>query len=310
MNHDALAVLEQHSKSFALAARLLPGDRRGDAAVLYAWCRYADDLVDLSPPAEAPALARRLERELDSVYAGECQASPLFAAFQEVVRARGIPREYPEELLRGMRMDAEGFRFRSVEDLLLYCHRVAGVVGLMMCHVLGVTDARALRHAAHLGMGMQLTNVVRDVREDWGRGRLYLPERLLAESGASALCPTPEGDLPGEVRRPMASVAERLLALAARFYASGERGLAALDARSAFAVRTAALVYAAIGREVGRRRYDVAAGRAVVPRWKKWLLCARAALASLAELPRRMRTRREPVRSLPTARYPHDVLPV
>lgn len=310
MNRDALGVLQQHSKSFALAARLLPAERRNDAAVLYSWCRYADDLIDLSAPVEAPALARRLERELDSVYAGEAQPSGLLAAFQQVVQARGIPREYPEEFLRGMRMDAEGFRYRSVDELLLYCHRVAGVVGLMMCHVLGVSDARALRHAAHLGIGMQLTNVVRDVLEDWGRGRLYLPERMLVESGAGALLPSAERELPREARQPLARVIERLLGLAKGFYASGERGLAALDARSAFAVRTAGLVYAAIGRELGRRRYDVFSGRAVVPRWKKWLLCARAALASMAELPRRLLSPRQPLRSLPTARYPDDVLPI
>lgn len=291
MKSDALAVLEHHSKSFALAAHLLPAERRQDAAVLYAWCRYADDLIDLSGSDQAPALARRLERELDSVYAGDAQATPLLAAFQHVVQARRIPREYPDELLRGMRMDAEGFRYQSVDDLLLYCHRVAGVVGLMMCHVLGVSDPRALRHAAHLGMGMQLTNIVRDVREDWERGRVYLPEEILVES-----------TLP--------RAAERLLRVAAHFYQSGARGLAALDARSAFAVRTAGLVYAAIGREVARRRYDVMSGRAVVPRWKKWLLCARAALASLVELPRRLFTPREPLRALPLARYPDDVLPV
>lgn len=289
MTHDALAVLEHHSKSFALAARLLPEGRRHDAAVLYAWCRYADDLIDLSDGDQAPALARRLERELDSVYAGQAQAGRLLAAFQRVVQARGIPREYPEELLRGMRMDAEGFRYRSLDDLFLYCHRVAGVVGLMMCHVLGVSDPRALRHAAHLGMGMQLTNIVRDVHEDRGRGRRYLPEQLLSE--------------------PEPRVAERLLREADRFYDSGRRGLLALDARSAFAVRTAGLVYAAIGREIRRRRYDLTR-RAVVPRWKKMLLCARAALASLLDLPRRLLSARAPLRALPIARYPDDVLPV
>ncbi|GMV16470.1 MAG: phytoene/squalene synthase family protein [Polyangiaceae bacterium] len=289
MKGDALAVLEHHSKSFALAARLLPEERRQDAAVLYAWCRYADDLIDLGRSDEAPALARRLEHELDSVYAGDVQANPLLSAFQQVVRARGIPREYPAELLRGMRMDAEGFRYRSLDDLLLYCHRVAGVVGLMMCHVLGVSDPRALRHAAHLGMGMQLTNIVRDVREDRGRGRVYLPAELGSASEARA--------------------AERLLREADRFYDSGRRGLSALDARSAFAVRTAGLVYAAIGREIRRRRFDLGS-RAVVPRWKKLLLCARAALSSLLELPRRLLTPRAPLRALPIARYPDDVLPI
>ena len=180
-------VIAVHSKSFALASRLLPTDLRDHAAVVYAWCRHADDAVDLVPAAEQPAALTRLREELDGVYAGEPQTDQVLGAFQQAIQLWGIPREYPEELLAGMQMDATDTTYDSMDRLLQYCFRVAGTVGLMMCHVLGVQEEVAVRHAAHLGMAMQLTNICRDVAEDWERGRLYIPDPLLDECGAAGL---------------------------------------------------------------------------------------------------------------------------
>ena len=90
-----------------------------------------------------------------------------------------------------MAMDVADTRYRTFDDLFAYCYRVAGVVGLIMCHVMGVRDDRALVPAVHLGIGMQLTNVCRDVAEDWDRGRLYLPEELLARHGSARQPATP-----------------------------------------------------------------------------------------------------------------------
>src|SRR5690606_24146896 len=103
--------------------------------------------------------------------------------FAAIMRERGIPRRYPAELLAGLAMDAAGHRYEDAADLRLYCFRVAGVVGLMMSHVMGLADERALADAARLGIAMQLTNICRDVREDWARGRLYLPRALLERAG-------------------------------------------------------------------------------------------------------------------------------
>jgi phytoene synthase len=126
----------------------------------------------------------------------------------------------------------------------------------MMAQVMGVTDARALRRAARLGIAMQLTNICRDVAEDAGRDRVYLPAELLGDG-------------------PSAAVAE-LLRRADRFYRSGDRGLAALPARCAAAIRAARLIYADIGRVIALRGFDVRAGRAVVSRPRKLWLAARA----------------------------------
>jgi phytoene synthase len=314
---DAIALCRQtlavHSRSFALAARVLPPRCRDEAAVVYTWCRRADDAVDLAAPgAQAGALVR-LGVELDGIYAGEAQDDIALAAFQQVVERYRIPHEYPAELLAGMEMDARGQRYDDMHTLLLYCYRVASTVGLMMSHVMGVTHDGALRHAAHLGMAMQLTNICRDVLEDWEMGRLYIPTELLAEHGIGDLGCALGGPFPERARVPMRGVLARLLAEAAQLYRSGDRGLAALPWRCAFGVRAARLVYAAIGDRIAARDHDVLAGRAVVPTWHKLLLVARAGAGALAELPARLvrLLGRGPRPRVPSvhARFPHGVLP-
>jgi phytoene synthase len=290
---DFARVLAAGSKSFALAARLLPRDVRDDAVVLYAFCRRADDAIDLAAEADRPAALARLHADLDAVYGDVVPDDPLLCAMRDVVRRRAIPEAYPRELAHGMAMDVARAAYPTFDALLVYCFRVAGTVGLMMCHVMGVRDPRALRHAAHLGIAMQLTNVCRDVREDAERGRVYVPASVLAAS---------DGALPGAI--------ERLLAEAERFYRSADAGLFALSFRCALAVRTARLVYAAIGRVLAARRFDPLAGRAVVSTGHKLRLVARATAHALGEIPGRARSRFRAAPLGAVVRFPHDVLPV
>ncbi len=302
--------LAHHSKSFALAGRLLPEQQRRDAAVLYTYCRLVDDSIDLvAAEAQAGALAN-LERALDSVYRGEAQQDIRLQAFQELVQRRRLPREYPQQLLAGMGMDSSGTEYRSLNELLLYCYRAAGVVGLMMAHVLGLRDARALRNAAHLGMAMQLTNICRDVAEDWQRGRLYLPLGMLQESGPAALSGPCTGSLPRAARESVAIVTRRLLNEADRFYRSGDAGLLALPWRAAFSIRAARLIYSAIGRRILRADYEPYAMRAVVPRSQKLHLLLWAAVLAALELPRRLRRVQNPAALDSVLRFPDDILPV
>jgi len=302
--------LAQHSKSFALAGKLLPEQQRRDAAVLYTYCRLADDSIDLVEPEAQPEALAQLRSALDSVYRGDVQHDVRLQAFQELVQRRSLPREYPEQLLAGMRMDTEAAQYQTLGDLLLYCHRVAGVVGLMMCHVLGLSDARALRNAAHLGMAMQLTNICRDVAEDWQRGRLYLPRRMLREFGADALNGLRPGPLPHAARESVALVVRQLLHEAERFYRSGDAGIPALPWRAAFSVHAARLIYSAIGGRILRADYDVYSMRAVVPRSQKLRLLVVAALLTAWDLPRRWLGVRHQAPLDSVLRFPNDILPV
>jgi phytoene synthase len=302
--------LARHSKSFALAGKLLPPGQRRDAAVLYTYCRLVDDRIDLADPAQQPAALFELQATLASVYRGDVQADVRLRAFQELVQRRRVPREYPEALLEGMGMDTAGAQYHSLDDLLLYCHRVAGVVGLMMCHVLGVSDSRARRNAAHLGIAMQLTNICRDVAEDWQRGRLYLPLDLLHASDPRALSEPRFGPLPSDAQHAVRGVTRDLLLVADRFYASGDAGMWALPWRAAFSIRAARWIYAAIGGRVLRREYDLFSMRAVVPPAHKLSLALKAALVTACELPKRWLTMRSPAPLDSTLRFPDDILPV
>lgn len=245
-------VIAHHSKSFALASKLLPASARDDAAVLYAWCRRADDAVDCDAP-DANVI-EVLSDELVEAYSGRTR-DPLLSEFGRVVRRRGIPRSYPSELLAGMAMDLHVKRYETLEDVIIYAWRVAGVVGLMMTHVLGIDDDDALVPAAHLGIAMQLTNICRDVAEDRQRGRVYVPSGMTV----------PE-----------------LLAVADRYYRSADRGLIALPFRASIGVGSARNIYSAIG-----RRIDETEVRAVVPQYRKLAGIAAATLRAITTLPRR-----------------------
>ena len=256
-------MIGHHSKSFALAARLLPAELRADVVALYAWCRTCDDAVDRPAPGSVASESLQVLRaNLSDSYAGKDMPNPVWACFQAVVRRRGIPVEYPTDLLRGLTMDVDGFRYATADDLLLYCYRVAGTVGLMLCHVLGVSHDRALPHAAHLGMAMQLTNIARDVREDASRGRCYLPADWV---GAVA-------DPAGLGRTATVPAVRQLLALANLYYRSGDAGLCYLAPPCRRAIRAARSIYAAIGDRVAAQGCDIDAGRAVVPGWRKLAL--------------------------------------
>ncbi len=278
------AVIRDGSRSFALAARLFDRTTLNAAVSLYGWCRHCDDRID-SAGGEAAA-AERLEelrrRTLDAL-AGWRQSAPAFIAFQHVTAAYGVPHHYPLELIEGMAMDARGQRYETLDDLLLYCYRVAGTVGLMMTHVMGVSDEKALSHAAAMGTAMQLTNIARDVIEDHERGRIYLPLSWLAEAGVP-----PEELALAARRRELASLARRLLAVAHDYYRTGDAGLRYLPLRSACAVAAARRIYAGIGGRVLRRKERAWDGRTYTTGPRKLALAARGLGQVAATLPRRV----------------------
>lgn len=256
------------SKSFSLAARLFSPEVKEAAFFLYGWCRHCDDEVDHGEGAvggeERARRLRAIQRTTRSALAGEPQTDPVFIALRHVVERYGIPEHYPLELLEGMAMDVRGDRYRTLDELRLYCYRVAGTVGLMMAHIMGVSDERALRHAADLGIAMQLTNIARDITEDAARGRIYLPLSWLEEAGI------PEAELALPVHRhKLAGLADRLIAAAEGYYRSGDEGLRYLSVRSACAVAAARRVYSEIGRLVRRRGARAWDQRTYVPFLRK-----------------------------------------
>lgn len=303
-------VIEHKSRSFALASRFLPRDRRDDAVVLYAWCRHADDLVDESADeAAARAGVDQLHGEIAQLYGEREPDDPFLARFRRVIEESNIPRIYLEELVAGVAMDTFQSSYASLEELHLYCYRVAGVVGLMMSHVMRVRDDAALQQAVHLGMAMQLTNICRDVLEDWGRDRLYLPDELLRGHGAKDLAGRLGGPFPSDAKAAISRTMRDILAEADRLYASGYRGLPALGWRCSLAIRLAGRVYASIGERIAQLDYDPERGRAVVGRRRKIELVIDSMIRALGDLFRQSRTRR-PRAPQAILTWPQDILPL
>lgn len=264
----ALTTLAVGSKTFAFAGWFLPSDRRADAALLYTFCRYVDDLADDS--ADSVAARSALARVQDELSGAEPR--PLVAALLAMFTRRGVKPTYAVELVNGVLSDLDGVAVADDAELLRYCYRVASTVGLMMCGVLGVSDPAALPHAIDLGLAMQLTNICRDVREDAGNGRVYLPASRLAAAGFSG----GPSDLLG-AREPVRRVVADLLALAERYYQSGDDGMRAIPARTRFAIVIASRVYRAIGLRLARLGGDPLIGRTVVPLGEKLVWAVRAA---------------------------------
>lgn len=267
------------SKSFHAASLLLPRRIAAPATALYAFCRVADDEIDLSG-GKHEALAR-LTARLDAAYAGTPQDDPVDRAFAAVVEHFGIPRTLPEALLEGLAWDAAGRRYPDMAALEAYATRVAGTVGAMMTLLMGVRDPRAIARACDLGLGMQLTNIARDVGEDAREGRLYLPLDWMAEEGLA-----PEEFLAAPAFTPaVARLVARLLAAADRHYARSEAGFALLPRDCRAGIGAARVIYAEIGRELERNGLDSITRRAVVPGWRKGMLLARAAGALVGQKP-------------------------
>jgi phytoene synthase len=189
---------------------------------------------------------------------------PVFAAFQRVARDAGIAERHAMELLAGFEMDVRRATYPELQDTLLYCYRVAGVVGVMMACVMGVRDPAVLARAADLGIAFQLTNIARDVIDDAAVGRCYLPRSWLRQAGVA---PESVGD--ARQRSAVFPVVQRLLDEADRYYSSATQGLKALPFRSAWAVATALGVYREIGGIVLDRGGAAWERRAVVSRRRK-----------------------------------------
>jgi 15-cis-phytoene synthase len=286
-------LMRNGSKSFFAASLLLPGRVRGPATALYAFCRLADDAIDVG--ADPLAAMSELRCRLDALYDGRPHAIDADRALAAVVHRHAIPRALPDALLEGFLWDTQQRRYDTLEDLQDYAARVAGTVGAMMALVMGARSASALARACDLGVAMQLTNIARDVGEDARAGRLYLPRQWLAEAGvdAEAWLRAPDFN-PG-----IAQAVQRLLQAAADLYRRSEHGLAELPRDCRPAICAARLVYAEIGDQLERDGLDSVSHRVVVSRQRKLALMARAATAAVT--PRSAPRQALPV--LPAVRY-------
>jgi phytoene synthase len=264
------AITREHSRTFFIASGLLPPDERSAVRALYAFCRITDNLVDQVTSVTERRAALELWRELAL---GEMDPRDVPNADPDQVqvaiawtnaRARfNVPVGYAEQLIDGVARDLEQTRYLSFDDLAAYAYGVASTVGLMAMHVIGFRSEEAVPYAVKLGVALQITNILRDVAEDWRAGRLYLPQQELADydlttrdiqafAGGRAMDRRWHAFMRFQIERTR------------QLYAEGYPGIGLLNPSGRFAIAAASDLYRAILHDIELHRYDVFSRRAHV----------------------------------------------
>ncbi|MFH1363382.1 MAG: phytoene/squalene synthase family protein [Candidatus Omnitrophota bacterium] len=183
---QAKKITQKHAKSFYFASSFLGKKERLAAYAVYAICRISDDSADaLDQPLRLKAL-EKIASDIEAAYQKKTPAEGPLYAFQATVEQYKIPKTYFQDLLKGMCQDLEVFNYKNFDQLYQYCYWVAGVVGLIMLKIFDTDSEEAKKSAVSLGIAMQLTNILRDIKEDYQNKRLYLPEDEMARFGISS----------------------------------------------------------------------------------------------------------------------------
>jgi phytoene synthase len=239
-----------HSKTFYLASGLLPHDKRRAVRALYAFCRVTDDLVDRNDGAKALELLGKWQAKVSSHHP---DGSDMVALAWAHTRARyKIPAGYAEQLIQGVARDLHQQRYATFADLAEYSYGVASTVGLMAMYIIGFESEDAVPYAVKLGVALQLTNILRDIGDDWRAGRLYLPQDELAQFGLQ------ESDIAAEVKDERWQAFMRFqIARNRQLYDEAQTGIAMLNADGRFAIGAAAGLYCAILDDIEARQGNV-----------------------------------------------------
>jgi phytoene synthase len=281
-------VQRDHSRTYYFSTSLFPKEVQPHVYSLYAFMRYADEIVDnpgITTLEEQLAGLEAFEEETLATIAGEyAPSNPVLRAFANTVLLRGIRPGLIEAFMRSMKMDTRVFRYPTYEDLEEYTYGSAAVVGLMMCRVLGATDEAASPHAEALGVAMQLTNFLRDVKEDWARGRVYLPLEDLRHFGYA------EEELGrGVVDERFVGLMQFEASRARMLYRVAEEGMRYIPPGRRYPVIVALRLYEEILGRIEAQGYDVFSRRAETSLFYKLRIAAACAFGDPNELVARVR---------------------
>jgi phytoene synthase len=275
------SVTKVHSRTFYMSSALLPADKRRAARALYALCRISDDLVDhieiFRGMGDCPhdcteeklntwrmqVLSEIRIHDLQE-YGGFSPCAPVVLAWADTRARYGIPIRYVEQLIEGVSRDLVSKRYQTFEELAEYCYGVASTVGLMVMHIIGFSGPEAIPYAVKLGVALQLTNMLRDVNEDWQAGRLYLPQEELAAFNLTE-ADIAAGNSGGRWREFMRFQIMRNR----RLYREALPGIAMLDPDGRFAISASAELYRAILDDIEAHDWDVFHRRAYIGTWGK-----------------------------------------
>lgn len=259
-------IMAYHSKSFSFANRFLNDEERLSVGAFYAFARYVDNLVDdkLLPMWVINDKLDELKEKLSNITQADKDENIIFYALDDTIQKYNIPIRYFHDLIEGVRMDLNITEFKTMAELDLYCYRVASVIGIVSCYIFGVDNPVALGHASELGKAMQITNILRDIGEDFERGRIYLPKELRDKYNVEV---TDLAD--DEVNENLQALIAAEIKRARELYRSGSAGYQFLPNSALFTVKLAADVYSEILSEIEKLDYQVFDTRAFVSRSKK-----------------------------------------
>ena len=257
---------KSYAKTFYLVSKFLPKAVRNDIYAVYGFCRHSDNLVDEEPDLskaknDLEAWRKALQTSIEVGQSDDI----VLKSFIYAVKKYNIDPKLAFDLLDGMEMDLVQSRYRSFDDLLKYCYLVASVPGLLVLNILGWDKKTDTKKAAiALGQAMQITNILRDIKEDYSRGRIYLPLDDLQKYGIS------ETDFAAQKISPrLIDLVKNYIQRARELYQNSEQGLAGLSANSRFAVRLANKMYGSILDKIEQNQYDVFTKRASLSLWEK-----------------------------------------
>jgi phytoene synthase len=281
---------KDHSKTYYFSTSLFPKEVRPHVHALYAFMRYADEIVDnpgtMTFDEQLGDLEAFEEETLAAVADEHVPPNPILRAFANTALARNIGPGLITAFMKSMKMDTDVFRYPAYKDLEEYTYGSAAVVGLMMCRVIGVSDERAAPHAEALGVAMQLTNFLRDIAEDWTRGRVYLPLEDLERFGYA------EEELGrGVVDGRFVGLMRFEISRARALYAVADEGMRYIPRGRRYPVVVARQLYEAILGRIEAQGYDVFARRAQTSLPRKLRVAAACALGDPTELVTRVRGR-------------------
>lgn len=253
--NQAEKITAEHSKSFHFASGLLPEEKRSAVRALYAFCRTVDDIVDESTDDERESQLDYWRRMVEhaSFFDGDLVA----AAWADTLTRYHIPRHYALQLIDGVNRDLTQSRYQTFEELATYCYGVASTVGLMSMYIVGFSSNDAVPYAIKLGVALQMTNILRDVGEDFQNGRLYLPREELAFYGIREQ-DIAEGRVTDNWRQFMKFQIER----SRQLYEESWQGVKMLEREGQFAIGAASVFYQGILDEIENNDYDVFTQRA------------------------------------------------
>lgn len=259
---QAEKITAQHSRSFYLASALLPEEKRSAVRALYAFCRIVDDIVDESSDTRQ---GDQLEYWRSMVKTASFEENDLVAAAWADTLARyHIPRHYALQLIDGVARDLCQSRYQTFKELTTYCYGVASTVGLMSMHIVGFTDVSAVPYAIKLGVALQMTNILRDVGQDYRNGRLYLPREELALYGI------PEADIAqGRTTNNWRQFMRFQIERTRQLYQESWAGIKILEREGRLAIGAASMFYQGILDEIEKHDYDVFSARQALSTWGK-----------------------------------------